>query len=123
MGMTPTGGSHGNQHSEAQSMENQKAQTDVSHPGDPKRRSSMWELLLLIYFLLLLGCGIWLITWGAPGSILAVYGTTLVVSIAGLFARKHIFGIAIDRRNYIDLSRAQWLGRRGRSRTQDTRGQ
>jgi hypothetical protein len=83
----------------------------------------MWELLLLIYFLLLLGCGIWLITWGAPGSILAVYGTTLVVSIAGLFARKHIFGIAIDRRNYIDLSRAQWLGRRGRCRTQDTRGQ
>jgi hypothetical protein len=81
------------------------------------------SFLLLIYFLLLLGCGIWLITWGAPGSILAVYGTTLVVSIAGLFARKHIFGIAIDRRNHIDLSRAQWLGRRGRSRTQDTRGQ
>jgi hypothetical protein len=37
----------------------------------------MWEALLLVYFLLLLGCGIWLMTWGAPGSILAIYGATL----------------------------------------------
>jgi hypothetical protein len=82
-------------------MENQEAQTS-SQTGDATSWSWLWGLLLPIYFLLLLACGIWLVTWGAgaPDSILAVYVATLIISIAGLFLRRRIFGTGIiDRRN------------------------
>jgi hypothetical protein len=104
-------------------VDNREDQTGANQLGEVSGRSWLWGLLLPIYFLLLLGCGIWLVTWGgaAPAAIWVAYGAALVLSIAGLLARRHIFGTVIDRRNYIDMSRAQWFGRRGRSRAEDTR--
>jgi hypothetical protein len=91
-------------------------------PDNAKRQPWLWGLLLSIYFLLLLGVGIWLMMPGSGVSdgIRVIYFAVLIVSIAGLFFRTLTFDI--DRRNYIELSRSQWLGRRGRSKKDDIGG-
>src|SRR5262245_19707097 len=106
-------------------MKIQEDDAKASHPGDAERRSWIWGLLLSTYFLLLLGVGIWLVTSaaGVSGTVLVAYSALLVVSIAGLLVRTYIFGIdllEIDRRNFIDLSRAQWLGWRGQRKKDDS---
>lgn len=76
-------------------------------------------LILPGYFLVLLAIGIWLFSGAnVPGAIMVAYALVLIASIAALFFRKITF--AFDRRNYIDMSRSQWFGRRGRSPSEDS---
>jgi hypothetical protein len=83
-----------------------------STAADETSRPSMWGLLLPIYFLLLLFCGIGLIIRGdadPPDRAFNIYGVVLVISIAGLFMRRRMFGFAIDRRNYMPRALLQWF--------------
>jgi len=86
------------------------AESDV--PDEPSR----WEMLLPIYFLLLLICGLGLLVGGhanPPDGALAIYAVVLVASIAGLFLRRRLLVVVADRRNYMPRALRQfWFGRR-----------
>lgn len=70
------------------------AAEDLSPPASP-----LGSLVLAVYFLALLGCGVWLITANASSLLHVLYGIVFVLSIAALFLRQHLFGFVVDRRN------------------------
>jgi hypothetical protein len=80
--------------------------------SDETSQPSRWEMLLPIYFLALLICGLGLLASGhanPPDVALAVYGVVLVVSVAGLFLRRRLLVVAIDRRNYMPRALSRWF--------------
>ena len=87
----------------------------------------IWGLLAVLNVILAGTCVYWIITigiWKALESdefaYLAIATMLLLVCIsARLTKRMFSEGFVIDRRNYIDMSRAQWLKRRGSSGTDD----
>jgi hypothetical protein len=96
--------------------------TQARHPSHDRGWRGVWGLLLQLFVCLLGACGYWVITTGvsqafADGGAFPLFALiTILIGlciVARITARQFRSGIVIDRRNYIDLSRAQWFKRRG----------
>jgi hypothetical protein len=85
--------------------------------GDEK--SWLLGLLVPLFYLVLLGCGVWLVLW-RPDLLVDPRAQVAVWIVAGgavgfavfLFARQWKSGIWADKRGYMDMSRSQWRKQR-----------
>src|ERR1700730_6525129 len=80
--------------------------------------SATWGLLVPLFYLALLACGVWLITWHHDalddGRVQIAVAVVVLVALgvaAALFAQQCKNGFVIDKRNYLDMTRFQWRKR------------
>ena len=87
----------------------------------PSRDEKSWLLGLLVplFYLVLLGCGVWLILW-RPDLLVDPRAKVAAWVVAGgavgfavfLFARQWKNGISADKRGHMDMSSFQWRKQR-----------
>ncbi|MEW6769397.1 MAG: hypothetical protein AB1342_15345 [Pseudomonadota bacterium] len=90
--------------------------------------NGLWRMLVALDAVLAGACVWWIYAYGfseaLQSSRFAYFGIAAILLFIVISARgtKRILrdGIAIDRRNYIDMSRGQWLKRRGMPDTKDS---
>ena len=81
-----------------------------------------------MFYLVLLACGIWLITWhydalddGRVQIAVAIVVLAAIGVAAGLFVRQRKGGIVMDKRNYMDMTRFQRRKRIAQDRDESDR--
>ena len=101
-------------------MDNQPKPAEASgnQTDDGKSSSAMWGLLVPLFYLALLACGVWLITWHYDalddGRVQIAVAIVVLVALgvaAVLFVQQWKSGFVIDKRNYMDMTRFQWRKR------------
>jgi hypothetical protein len=101
-------------------MDNQPQQAKGSgnQTDDGESPAAWWGVLVPLFYLGLLACGIWLITWhydalddGRVQIAVAIVVLAALGVAAALFVRQWKSGIVIDKRNYMDMTRFQWRKR------------
>jgi hypothetical protein len=101
-------------------MDNQPRQAKGSGPqtDDGESPSATWGLLVPLFYLALLACGVWLITWHYDalddGRVQIAVAIVVLVALGVavvLFVQQWKSGFVIDKRNYMDMTRFQWRKR------------
>ncbi|MBN8981196.1 MAG: hypothetical protein J0I29_07970 [Rhizobiales bacterium] len=97
-------------------------------PNGRDKWNGLWRTLVALDAVLAGACVWWIYAYGLSEALqsssfaylgIAAISFFIVISVRGT---KRILrdGVAIDRRNYIDMSRGQWLKRRGMPDTKDS---